>query len=365
MKKLFIAVCVFVLFCLFTQTAFAYTDENAQSIADEAGADGIKSDYLSDDELSGDKNINVFEKAFEIIVAAFSDNGITVIKSFGAVLAVILLTCVMSAMKFGGSETLDAACGYISVLALSGVTYSVLYNLFIFVIASMEALTVAMSSLMPIMASLHVFGGTSATGAAGTAGLTLFFTVLSAICSKVLLPLLQISFALCLVGAVPASVNLSAVTNLVKNTATTLMAFIFTLLGFVLYLQTAVASASDTYVTRSIKFASGVFVPVIGNMLGDAARTVISSVSIVKGTVGAAGVVIVLSAVLPPIIAVMLNKLLLLGCGIVAKSLGCERESVFLYDLLGVTSVLMALVTGAGVICIIALAVFIKSGVAV
>jgi len=363
MKKLFIAFCVFMLFDFFTLTAFAYTNENAQSIADKAGADEIKSDYLSEDEVSGDKNINVFEKAFQIIVSAFSDSGISVIKSFGAILAVILLACIMSAMKFGGSETLDAVGGYISVLALSGVTYSVLYNLFVFVIASMEALTVGMSTLMPIMASLYAFGGTTATGAAGTAGLTLFFTVLSAICTKVLLPLLQISFALCLVGAVPSSVNLSAVTNLVKNTATTLMAFIFTLLGFTLYLQTAVASASDTYLTRSVKFASGVFVPVIGNMLGDAAKTVIASVSVVKGTVGASGVVIVLSAVLPPIIAVILNKLLLLGCGIIAKSLGCERESVFLYDLLGITSVLLALVTGAGVICIIALAVFVKSGV--
>ncbi|MBO5869422.1 MAG: hypothetical protein J6Q89_01610 [Clostridia bacterium] len=365
MKKIFVAVCVLVFFNLFSQTALAYSDENAESIAEQAGADGIKSEYLNEEELSGDRNINVFEKAFDIVVDAFKDNGISVVKSFGAVLAVILLNCVMSAMKFGGSEVIDTACGYISVLALSGVTYSVLYNLFVFVIASMEALTIAMSSLSSIMASLYVFGGTSATGAAGSGGLTLFFSVLSIICTKVLLPLLQISFALCLVGAVPASVNLSAVTSLVKNAATTLMAFIFTLLGFTLYLQTAVASASDTYVTRSIKFASGVFVPVIGNMLGDAARTVISSVSIVKGTVGAAGVVIVFSAVLPSIIAVVLNKLLLLGCGIIAKSLGCERESTFLYDLLGVTNVLLALVMGAGVICIIALAVFIKSGVTV
>ena len=363
MKKISVAAVVFVLLNLFSITACAYPNESAESIAEIAGADKLKSEYLSDEELSGNKNINVFEKAFQIIISTLTDNGITVIKSFGAILGVVILSSVMSAMKFGNSETLDVACGYISVLALSGVTYSVLYNLFVFVIASMETLTVAMSSLMPIMASLHIFGGTGATGAAGSAGLTLFFSVLSVICTKVLLPLLQISFALCLVGAIPSSVNLSSVTNLVKNTATTVMAFIFTLLGFTLYLQTAVSSASDTYVTRSIKFATGVFVPVIGNMLGDAARTVMASVSIVKGTVGAVGSVIVFSAVLPPIIAVALHKLLLLGCGIIAKSLGCESESRLLYDLMGILNVLLALVSGAGVICIIALAVFIKSGV--
>ena len=90
-----------------------------------------------------------------------------------------------------------------------------------------------------------------------------------------------------------------------------------------------------------------------------------ASVSIVKGTVGAVGVVSVFSAVLPPIIAVVVYKFLLLGCGIIAKSLGCESESRLLYDLMGILNVLLALVVGSGVICIIALAVFIKSGVVV
>lgn len=366
MKKtvLIILIAVFVL-PRFSLSVNAYGNEDAQSIAEKAGADKIESEYLDSDELSGDKDINVFEKAMMIISDVLTGNSAGIFKSFGAVLGVIILACVMNALKTGGSEALDSACGYISVLALSGVTYSVLYNLFIYIIASMEALTLAMSSLMPIMASLHAFGGTAATGAAGSAGMTVFLTVLSNICTKVLLPLLQASFALCLVGAMPASVNLSAVTNLVKNTATTLMAFIFTLLGFSLYLQTAIASAGDNYVTRSIKFASGVFVPVIGGMLGDASRTVIASVSIVKGTVGAAGVVAVLSAVLPPLIVVILHKLLLLACGIIGKSLGCERESAFLYDLGGVISVLLALVAGAGCVCIIAMAVFIKTGVTV
>ena len=208
MKKISVVAVMLLLFGIFALDCCAYPNESAESIANLAGADELKNDYLTDDELSGDKNINVFEKAFSIIVSAFSKKGTSALKSFGAILAVILLSAVMSAMKFGTNETLDLACGYISVLALSGVTYSVLYNLFVFVIASMETLTVAMSSMMPIMATLHIFGGTGATGVAGNAGLTLFFTILSVICTKVLLPLLQISFALCLVGAIPSSVNL-------------------------------------------------------------------------------------------------------------------------------------------------------------
>jgi hypothetical protein len=73
--------------------------------------------------------------------------------------------------------------------------------------------------------------------------------------------------------------------------------------------------------------------------------------------------VIILSAVIPPLIVVVMNKLMLLLCGITAKMLGCEREGALLYDLCGVLNVLLALVAGAGAVCIIALAVFMKTGV--
>lgn len=361
MKKLFFLLFV-VLFFANPMKALAY-DENGEKIADAAGVSELENEFIERDELSGDSPINVFEKTLLIIQSALRDNGKTIIKSFGGVMAVVLLSCVMGAMKFGESKTLDNVCSFVSIIAISGVTYSVLYNMFVFVKAALESLVIAMSSLMPVMASLYIYGGSVSASAASASSLALFLTVLSTICSRVLLPLLQIAFALCIVGAMPGSVNLSSVNNLVKNTATTLMAFVFTLLGFALYIQTAVASASDNFVTRSVRFATGVFVPVIGNMLGDASRTVIASVSVVKGTVGAVGVVMILSVVLPPLLIVIVNKLLLLLCSMAAKTLGCEKESALLYDLGGVMSVLLALVSGAAVVCIIAMAVFIKAGV--
>ncbi len=364
MKKLLqtFVICL-VLMPILGITALAYEDEITESIAEDAGANDIKSDILTEDELSGDKSVNIFEKTVEIILNSFSDKGLSAVRAMGLILGVIILCCVMHAFKPDGNEALDSAVAFISVLVLAGVVYSVLYNLFIIVIAAMETLSVAMSSVLPTMAALYAFGGNTAAGAATVSGLTVFLTVLSLICTKIIMPLLQTAFALALSGAIPGSVNLSPVTNLVKNTATTVMAFIFTLLGFVLYFQTAIAAASDNFVTRSVRFASGVFVPVIGGMLGDASRTVIASASVIKGTVGAAGIVTILSIILPPLILTVLYKLMLLVCAIVAKALGCERESGLLYDLGGILSVILALVLGAGSVCIIGMALFIKVGV--
>ncbi len=365
MKKCLFVLFLFLLVPLLQLYASAESQDDTRDIYSAVGADTLESENLTKDELSGKKKINIFEKAIGIIFDSLSDGKSSLLSSFGALLATVILCAAMNAMKLGNSESLDSAGAYISVLALSGVTYSVIYKLFILVIAAMESLNLAISSLLPIMASLHSFGGTVSAGAAGNSGLLIFLTIISTICTKVLMPLMQISFALCLVGAMPGSVNLSSVTSLVKNTATVIMSFLFSLLGFSLYLQTAIASSADTYLTQSLRFASGRFVPIIGGMLGEAAKTVIASVSVVKSTVGAAGLVTVLSAIIPPLIAVILNKLLLLVCAITAKTLGCDRESAFLYDIVSILSVLLALILGSGAVCIIALALFIKSGVTV
>jgi len=362
MKKI---LCVIILFLLLAPLgifkAAAYSDAETESLAQAAGADKIENELLSEDELSGNKNINIFQKVIDIIILSFTKNGGSVLRAFGSILGVLVLCCIMRAMKFGESPVLDSAGAYISVLALSGVTYSVLYNLFVLVIASMESLNVAISALVPTMSALYIFGGCSATGAASASSLTLFLSVLSVICTKVILPLTRVSFALSLSGALPNSINLSSVTNLIKNCGTILLTFIFSLLGFVMFIQTSVAAAGDTFVTRSVKFASGAFVPIIGNMLGEASRTVIASVSLIKGTVGAAGTVIILSAVLPTAIVVILHKLALLVCGIIAKALGCDSESTLLYDLGGILNILLAVVIGAGAVALIAMAVFLKA----
>lgn len=362
MKKLIFLVIAFLLFPFFVINASAYDDSDAEIIASEAQADKLSSEYLTREEASGDRRINIFEKAYAIFRDSLNSQGIPILRSFGGILALITLCAAMNAMKFGESLPLDTACGYISVLALSGVSYSVFYNLFISVIACMESLTLTVSSLMPIMSSLYVFGGSPSVAVANNSALLLFLSVISLLCTKILLPLLRVLFALCLVGAMPSGVNLSPITNLVKSTANVLMSFMFTLVGFVLYFQTAIAKAGDGFAMKSLRFASGVFVPVIGNMLGDAASTVVASVSVVKGCVGGVGVVMIIAAILPAVLSVLLHRLMLSCCAAIAKVLSCERESLFLNDLSGVLGLLFSLLLGSGAVSIIALAVFLRTG---
>lgn len=344
--------------------AFETSCEN--DIAELAGMNDISTEVLTKEELSGDSEINLFGKILQFIADAFKTGTVSALQCFALIMTVIVLSSVFAAFKWTtANPSLHIAYEFVSILALSGVTFTIFTSVFEYVQKALEGLNTFMTALLPVVSSLYIFGGNPAASAASNSALLLFFSLMSTISAKFLMPFLQIAFALCLASALPGTVNLTSVSTLVKNTTTTVMAFIFSMFSFVMVLQTTIAAAADNYTYRTVRFASGVFVPVIGSILGDATRTVFGSIGVIKSTAGAIGITVILSIVIPPIILVILYKLALLGCAILSRVIGCEKESHFLYELNGILNVLMALVIGSAAVLIIAIAVFIKTGVSV
>jgi stage III sporulation protein AE len=360
-----------IMFCLLI-TVFAglhcsaYETSCENEIAGYAGMQDISTEVLTKEELSGDSEINLFGKILGFISNAFKTGAVSALQGFALIMTVVVLSSVFSAFKWTtANPSLHTAYEYISILALSGITFSIFTSVFEFVQKALESLNTFMAALLPVVSSLYIFGGNPAASAASNSAMLLFFSLMSTINTKFLMLFLQIAFALCLASAIPGTVNLTSVSTLVKNTTTTVMAFIFTLFGFVMYLQTTIAATADNYTYRTARFASGVFIPVIGSIIGDATRTVFGSIGVIKSTAGAVGITVILSIVIPPIMLVIFYKLALLGSAIISRVLGCEKESHFLYELNGIMNVLMALVIGSAAVLVIAIAVFIKTGVSV
>lgn len=363
MKKAFVFMISALIFAAVASArALAYENPLAESIASAAGAEEITGEYITPEEARGERRINVYEKVISIVSDTLSQRGGGLLARYGALLGLVVLCCAVNAFK-PASGALDNALSFASVTAVSLSAFMAIEDLVAVVTAYLTTLTAAVSSLLPATAALYIMGGNPSAGAASANALALFLSAVNAICSGVLLPVMRVSFALCLAGACPGGVNLSSAVNLVKNTLTSITAFVFTLLGFTLWIQTTVAAATDNYLSRSVRFASGVLIPVIGNSLGEASRSFAAAVGVVRGSVGLCGTVIMLSAVIPPMLFAVLNKLLMLAVSIISRALGCERESRLLYDVGSLTGVLMALTIGAGVVSVLGMAMFLKIGV--
>lgn len=328
--------------------------------------DTLSNPVLTQDELEGNTPIVLWDKLGDLIRGGAGEAFRSVSGSFAALLGILILCSLLHALRqLSSSSTLSEACAFVTALALSGVSYTLLSGLFTQTGQALTAFTEYLASLLPVSASLLLAGGNTAAAAASSAGLSLFLSAISLLCSSVLFPFLQISFALSFASALPGTVNLSPIGTLMRNTSGLLLAFLFSLLGFLLTMQTSIATAADSAVFRTVRFASGILIPVVGSALGDAARTIAGSVSVIKGTVGAAGVVVTFAILLPPFLHLFAHRLLLSVCAALAKLLGCEREGQLLSELGSTLSVLLGLLAGAEAVALLYLSVFIKTGASI
>lgn len=132
-------------------------------------------------------------------------------------------------------------------------------------------------------------------------------------------------------------------------------------MNFLLSFQTLFAAGKDTFALRTARFAGGNFIPVIGSLLGEASKTVYASAASIKSISGGAAIVALMTIILPPIITVIIYKFFVLFCAMLARLLGCERESGFLYDMNGLLGVLLGIVCGAASVFVIATGIFVMT----
>ena len=128
--------------------------------------------------------------------------------------------------------------------------------------------------------------------------------------------------------------------------------------------QTTIAARADSLSMRAVRFAASNAIPVAGGIAADAVRTVAGSLSLVKSTVGWAGVVIIALMTLPVMIQVLLTRIGVLLAGTSASVLGLEREKSLLDEVSGLLGSLIAVCLVASLMFVYALAVFAKGAVA-
>ena len=262
MKKLITF--LLLLFLLPQRVQAAEADESAlAAVESAAGVDGISEPDGYDKTTDGGKK-DLLSSSLTVIQNTLTGVFGDVSGTLFLLLATVLLAALLHAVRgLSASKVLESAVELLLVLALSGILYTALKTLFEMTRQAFLNLSVFLTSFLPVTASLYTMTGNTATAAAGTSMMLLFNTAVVALAERFLFPLLQVCFALSLVSAVPNGVSLQSIITLVKNTVTTLLAFAFTMFSAVLYFQTAITASADNLAYRSIRFASGVFIPVI------------------------------------------------------------------------------------------------------
>lgn len=200
--------------------------------------------------------------------------------------------------------------------------------------------------LLPVMAVLTAATG-QATGAAVRQGATMLFVqLLLSLVDGVLIPLIYAYMAVCCAQAAVGNPGLGKIAALLKGAAQSLLTGV--LLAFVGYLTAsgAIAGTADAAAIKAAKLAMGRMIPVVGGILADAAESVLAGAGILKGTVGAAGLLVVLAICITPFLRLGLHYLTYKVAAAITATIASPRLSQ-LVDSIGSAFGLVLGMTGA------------------
>ncbi len=267
-------------------------------------------------------------------------------KTLASVCGLLILSAILRALRASiGNERLGAAFALCSTLA---VTLALLRESYLPLSGMMDYfqtlgnLTLA---TIPLMGVLYAMGGNVGTAVASSSGLAAYMTVLEQLVGKSILPFCGICMAFALVRALDPSIRLGSLSETVKKHYSTALGFLMMLLLAMLATQTTLGAKGDSLTMRSVKFAAGNLIPVVGGSVSELLRTLSAGVGYLRGTVGICATLLLLLTLLPTLVELLLLRGVWQLAAAFADLLGCENEKKLLDEFASLLGYLIAAVS--------------------
>lgn len=273
--------------------------------------------------------------------------------------------CVSAVIRLHGDlmPTVGKTVDYISVLCLSGYCYGFVSASVDSVIRAVGETDTFMSVMLPVMTSLYTVSGNAATAIVQNVGVYTAITIFEKINASVLVPLFNFCFAMAIVCRT-GSIDLSGISVFIRNFIIRCCVALLTFMTAVLFFKSTFSASADSLAMRGVRYAAS-FIPIVGNLAGEAARTVAASISVIKSSAGVFAAVAVIYTVAVPCIALICKKTMLALCVVAARIMGIRGEAAFLEEINGILSILLAITVSVGLFFILGITIFIKTAVAI
>ncbi len=295
----------------FDLSSFEELDSESRRLLDELGLSDF--DYNSIVELS----VSDFLLAVKDVMAS----GLKApLASAGAVLIIILLSSLFQGFKQTlGSSQISSALSTVSAVLVSLLLISGLKET---LAASSAAISVSADFVYAFVPAFCIIVAASGNTLAAFSTNTLLLSLAQAlnfISKNIFIPLSNCFLALGICSGIRNELDLGALVENCKKYLVTAVSVAATAFVSILSIKTAVASRADAIGLRSVRFAINSVVPVIGGAISEGLLSIQAYSSLIKSSVGVAGIAAVALVFLPAIIEVAFWRLFLNICSVVSQ----------------------------------------------
>lgn len=375
MRRIFVFALLFVLLIV-PVSAVSETDASSDEklySSDDFELSGILEGLP--DELRESLPEGIFDpsKASEVGMGFFSKVGAAALKAalspalktFSRLLGLVVISSAVSMLRGTlKSDSLSGLFDFVTGICIMLEMFESAKGLFETVRSYLFTLSGIMDSFIPVMGAMCAAGGNVSAAAVSSGGLILGLDLIEKLAANGLMPVLQLCFGIAMASGVGGGLKLSGISKLIRDGFSWILGLSAAAISAVMTFQTTIAARADSLSMRAVRFAASNAIPVAGGIAADAVRTVAGSLSLVKGTVGWAGVIIIALLTFPVIFRVILTRLGVVIAGVSAGVMGLDREKSLLDELSGLFGFLTAVSVVAALMFVYAMAVFANSSVA-
>lgn len=189
-----------------------------------------------------------------------------------------------------------------------------------------------MDIIFPILLTLTAGLGANSSVAVYQPAVALLSTGIIQIFSKIIFPIVILSFVFCIIGNLSSNVKLDKYNSFLSSIFKWIIGIVFTTFFAFLTIQGLSASSFDSVSIRTAKFTLKSYVPILGGYLSEGFDLIMSSTILVKNAVGLVGMLVLIISVITPILNIIVFSLMLKAVSAILQPLSDNRISSFLQD---------------------------------
>lgn len=163
---------------------------------------------------------------------------------------------------------------------------------------TVSAMTSFMFALLPLLSTLLAAAGALSSAAVFHPLLITVVTMVAGLIEGVVFPLLFFTAVLAVASNMVEGFPFSRLAHLARHAGIVVLGLSLTVFLGIMVVRGALAPIADGVALRAAKFLTGTFIPIVGRMMADAVEVVAGGAVLIKGAVGAFGLlaIIVLAA---------------------------------------------------------------------
>lgn len=249
------------------------------------------------------------------------------------IVAVAIMANLVEAFKPVENKAISDLIHFVCVSVVVVLIVSVFKKMYISTTTCVNSLSNQMAALFPIMLTLLTAMGSVVSASIYQPVVAVLTTGVSAVFKKVLYPIFLVSFLFVILGNLSTKVKLNKFTSFLGSCFKWIVGFVFTMFAGFLTIKGISAGRYDTISLKATRFAMKSYVPIIGGYLSDGLDYVMLSSTVIKNAVGVAGMLLVFSTIIMPIISLVVFKLALQLVAGVLEPIGDSRLSKLCEDI--------------------------------